>query len=104
MLTETHLLFDLPHVLLGTVGLLNVRDLHIGSIVVVSDVFLELGAVANALALNSVDERARPLVESICSAHLFKKPQTLSNSWFHQKFKYCYYLLSQCTLPSPRLI
>ena len=75
VLSETHLLLDLPHVLFGSVSLLNVRDLHISPIVVVSNVFLELRAVANAFAFNSVDERARPLVESISSAHLFKKPQ-----------------------------
>ena len=75
MLAETHLLLDLLQVLFSTVLLLHIVDLHRGPIVVVSDVLLELRAVANALSLNRVDERAGSLVESICSTYLSKKPQ-----------------------------
>ena len=75
MLAETHLLLDLPQVLSSPFRLLYVIDLHRSPIVHVPDVLLELGAVTDQFTFDSVDERAGPLVETISSAYLSKKPQ-----------------------------
>ena len=75
MLAETHFLLDLPKVFSRTVGLLNVVYLHRSAIVGVSDMLFELGTVSDQFSFYGIDERAGSLVETICSANLFKRPQ-----------------------------
>ena len=75
MLAETHFLLDLSKVFSRTVGLLNVVYLHRSAIVGVSNMLFEFGAVSDQFSFNGIDERAGTLVESVCSANLFIKPQ-----------------------------
>ena len=65
MLAHTHQLLNLLQVVPRPIVLVLLQHLHVGSAVALSHVFDEVRTIANLLALQSVDEGAVPLIETI---------------------------------------
>ena len=65
MLAHTHQLLNLLQVVPRPIVLVLLQHLYVGSAVALSHVFDEVRTIANLLALQSVDEGAVPLIETI---------------------------------------